>query len=100
MINPFVICNVAEQDQIRQHADYEEWRTRCMALRADSDAIQSYDACARAYAATTVYPNSDVVAYVRRLALQALACGEPMPATPEAAIEAENNRRLLAALGW
>ncbi len=94
MINPFIISSIAEQAQFRQMNDAAVWQTACRALGATPDTIAAYDGRARWFAMTTPYMNSDVVAYCRQIALDALRRGEVMPPTPEAAIEAENARRM------
>jgi hypothetical protein len=78
--------------------DYTEWLHKLAVLGVGGDVAARYDALARAYAATTVYPNSDVIAYCRQLALDALLRADPMPATPEGAVEAENARRMVQLL--
>jgi hypothetical protein len=97
-INPFVICAITEQARFRQLADAEVWRMQCLALGADRAALQRYDAAAGAYAAMTIYPNIDVIANCRQLALGALLRGESMPETPEGAVDAENRRQLARVL--
>ena len=92
-INPFIICNTAEQATYRQYADQQSWHIACLALGAVADMLYAFDTDAQRYAATTIYPNSDVVAYCRQLAKEALLRGEPMPATAKGAIEAENRRQ-------
>lgn len=94
MINPFVICSVDELIVIRQHADRQVWEVQCMALGVPADETRAFDALALVYARTTPYPNSDILAYLRKLAMEALARGEPMPADMEALLEAEHERRL------
>lgn len=98
MINPFIICNTAEQARYRQMTDTAVWMTACRALGAAPDAIAAYNGAAYVYARTTLYSNSDVVAYARQCALDALRRGEPMPSTPEAAIEREQAEGLRRAL--
>ena len=95
MINPFVICSTEELAVIRQYADRQVWELQCQALGATIEQAQAWDKQARAYAATTVYPSTDVVAYLRRLAREALARGELWPESIEATIEAENRRQLM-----
>ena len=94
MINPFVICSVEEQAVYRAYADRETWELQCQALGVPREAARAFDVSAAAYAQTTVYPNGDVVAYLRKLALSTLARGEGMPATAEAAIESEHRRHM------
>lgn len=99
MINPFVICSVEEQATLREFADHERWSYQCNQLGAAMDQIAAYEASARAYARTTVYPNDQVVEYARKLAREALARGEPMPVSAAAAIEADNARQLVRLIG-
>lgn len=94
MINPFVISSVAEQAALEAHRDGERWSFRCRALGATPEQCLAYNADALRYAATTLYPNHLVVAYARKLALEVLMRGEPMPTSAEQAIEAENARQL------
>jgi hypothetical protein len=94
MINPFVISNTAEQARFRALTDDAIWYARCEALGVDRATAQAYSERAYQIAMTTVYPNSDVVAFARQLALDALTRGAPMPATPEAAFEHEQGRAL------
>lgn len=98
ILNPFVICSVEQHAIFRAYADRERWESECLALGATVEACRAFDRDALRYAATTLYPNSDVVAYARRLARQALARGEAMPASAEQAIEAENRRAMAALL--
>lgn len=98
-LNPFVICSTTEQAIYRQHADREVWIVLCRSFGADLAALEAYDQTAAHYAATTIYPASDVVAYCRRLAREALERGELLPETPQQAIEAENRRQLHRLIG-
>jgi hypothetical protein len=99
ILSPFLICSVEAQAVYRAYADRERWQTECLALGATIEQVRAYDADALRYAATTLYPNSDVVAYVRRLAVEALRFGSPMPESAERAIEEENKRAMARFLG-
>lgn len=99
MINPFVICSEEERRALLEYAYTEAWEYRCMQLGATRDQLLAYDRSIYDYARTTVYPNDRVVEYARKLAHEALARGEPMPASAEAAIEAENERYMLRLVG-
>lgn len=98
-INPFVLCSTTEQAIYRQHADRETWIVLCLPFGADLAALEAYDQAAAHYAATTPYPASDVIAYCRRLAKEALERRETLPETPQQAIEAENRRALAQLIG-
>src|SRR4051812_41547384 len=93
-INPFIICNVAEQARFRAQMNRDQWIHECLVLGVQTDTALAYDQQAGWYAMTTPYRNSDVVAYLRQIALDDLLRGEPIPETPQGAIEAENARRL------
>lgn len=98
-LNPFVICSTTEQAIFRQYADRERWIVCCLPFGVERAVLEGYDRAAMAYAATTIYPNSDVIAYCRHLVKAALARGEPLPASPEQAVEVENKRALARLLG-
>lgn len=94
MINPLVVYNTTMHVAIRQYAEQETWRHQCGALGVSGQQIILYEERALAFAATTIYPNSDVVCYLRMLALEALKRGEPMPTDPKQTIEAEDLRQM------
>lgn len=94
ILSPFLICSVEAQAVYRAYADRERWVYECGVLGATAEQCHAYDADALRYAATTLYPNSDVVAYARWLAVEALKLGLPMPESAEQAIEAENRRAM------
>jgi hypothetical protein len=94
ILSPFIICSVEAQAVYRVYADRERWQAECLALGATIEQVRVYDADAQAYARTTLYPNSDVVAYARRLAVDALRLGLPVPESAEQAIEEENTRAM------
>lgn len=98
-LNPFVLCDTTKQVIFRRCADREAWIVACRVVGADLAALEAYDRAATAYAATTIYPRADVIAYCRHLAKAALARGEPLPASPEQAIEVENRRALARLIG-
>lgn len=98
-LNPFIICSTTEQAIYRQHADREVWIVLCRSFGADLAVLEAYDHAAAHYAATTPYPASDVIAYCRRLAYEALKRGEPLPETPQQAVEAENRCAIARLLG-
>lgn len=98
ILSPFLICSVEAHAVYRAYADRERWETECQALGTTVEQLRAYDADALRYAATTLYPNSDVVAYARRLAVEALRMGLPMPTSAEQAIEDENRRAMADAL--
>lgn len=83
VLNPFIVCNVEEQAKYRIHADRENWQTACRALGVSDAQSAAFDQDAWREAATTPYPNSDVVAYLRSLALASVQRGEPFPATAQ-----------------
>lgn len=89
-LNPLVLCDTTEQAIFRQCADREVWIATCLPLGVERETLEAYDRATVAYAATTIYPRADVIAYCRHLVKAALARGEPLPASPEQAIEAEN----------
>lgn len=99
-LNPFVLCSTTGQAIYRQCADRERWIVDCFAIGADRQALEDYDRAALAYAASwPIYPAADVIAYCRHLARAALQRGEPLPMSPQQAIEAENRRSLAHLLG-
>jgi hypothetical protein len=103
MINPFIICSVEQQNIYRQYANREAWIVACLLLGGDRARLDAFDQDATRYAATTVYPNSDVVAYCRTVVKQALQRGEPLPTTAQEAIENDDRWRLLQIaerFGW
>lgn len=75
--------------------DYTEWRAKLAVLGVGEERVRAYDERAKWIAMINPYPNGDVIAYFRQLALDILTRGEPMPETPEAAVEAESNRELV-----
>lgn len=99
ILSPFLICSVEAHAVYRAYADGERWQTECLALGATIERVRTYDADTQAYARTTLYPNSDVVAYARRLAVEALKLGLPMPESAERAIEEENKRAMARMFG-
>lgn len=96
MINPFIICNVAEQAVAQQYAATERWEYECQALGATLQQCRAYSIDAWRYATTTMYPNDRIINYARYVAIEALKRGESMPTSAEAAIEAAEMRGLAA----
>lgn len=99
MINPFVICSPEELALLQAYVDREKWELQCRSLGATLEQVRAYDASAHAYAQTTVYPNSDVVTYLRMLARNALARGVGFPASIEQALDAEQTYARSLAMG-
>lgn len=79
--------------------DRERWEIECRALGATPEQCAAFDAAAWAYAPTTPYPNSGMVAICRRLAIEALLRRESWPTDPAALLAAEKARRMAALLG-
>lgn len=91
-INPFAICSVEAIRSFAPFVAFDTWQAQCLALGATREQIASYDATVRSYAPTTLYPNERVIAYTRKLAVDALLRGESWPKTAAQAIEQENQR--------
>jgi hypothetical protein len=98
-LNMFRMPTPAEQEALRQYAEREQWEVQCRALGVSLDTIRAYDAAARAYAMTALYPNERVVAEARKAAHDALLRGEPMPADPEQALRSLWVRELVRLIG-
>jgi hypothetical protein len=98
-LNMFRVPTAAEQEALRQYAEREQWAVQCRALGASRDAIRAYDAAARAYAMTTLYPNERVVTEARKAALDALLRGDPFPSDPEQALRLLWARELAQLIG-
>jgi hypothetical protein len=78
----------AELDAMQARSAYDEWRIACAHLGVNDTQCADYERSARAFAATLTSPNSETVAKARRVALEALARGEPMPQDAETALNA------------
>ena len=94
------ILTPAEQEAVRQFAEYDTWRLTCMALGATDAQLGAYERSARAFAATTFYPNDAVIVAARRAAQEALARGEPMPEDAEMAVQRLFAQQLATLIGW
>jgi hypothetical protein len=87
-LNIFRVLTLDEQAALQQYADQDEWRIACLALKATPEQIMDYEKSAQAFARTTPYPNSRIIAEARRAAKEALLRGKPMPQDAEQALQA------------
>lgn len=95
----FRVLMSADQEAAQQFIDYDLWRLACMAFGVTDTQCGDYSRAARAFAATTFYPNDAVVEAARRAALEALQRGEPLPTDVEQAVQALFARQLAAVIG-
>lgn len=98
-MNLFRVLSPDEQAAMQAYADQEAWTLQCRALGATPEQCATYERSAQAFAATTIYPNSRIVAEARKAALDALARGEPMPLSAEQILQALWSRELARQLG-
>ena len=83
-----------EQVAAQEWIEYDEWRIICSRFGVSDTQCGDYERSARAFAVTTPYTNSEIVAAARRAVLEALMRGEPMPQDAEAALNAGFSRHL------
>lgn len=98
-LNLFRVPSPAEQEAQRQYTELQTWAATCRALGAAPEQLAAYEHAAQAYARTTIYPNSAIVAAARKAAQEALARGESLPQDVEAAIQQMWDRELAVRLG-
>lgn len=93
-LNLFRVLSPTEQESQRQYYELQTWAGACRALGANPEHLAAYENAAQAYAATTLYPNSEIIAAARRAAQEALLHGEPLPQDVAAAVQAMWNREM------
>jgi lipase chaperone LimK len=98
-LNLFRVLSPVEQEAQRQHADRDTWHVQCRSLGATPAQLDAYEESAQAFARTTIYPNTRIVAEARRAALEALRQGKPLPADAEAAVQSVWARDLAKLIG-